>query len=399
MRRSLTLLYAILLAACGPQATAPASPTPSAPPAATAASATTAPTATAAAGAMPEPTEAPAPTPSAEPSQLTAGQGWRRYEYAEAGFGVELPAAPDVQRDSASTLIGPIDTLTATVQLSPTRVLRAVATRYPQRLFELDDIGGLNTIAAARESLLRDAPARGLSERVVFVGQSPGHELLVSPGADGFFMRAQLFIVGRTLFQLALRDTQAPLDAAAAQSDADRFFGSLALTAPPPVTQGWQPVALGDAFCSIWLPGQPAKSARQIETGVGPLDRVTYALDQPERGLRLLVSATAYPPQALREGDEAVERELDRARDGALLEVMGGQPDESHTYYGEVRGRELRVVTPDGGFAIVRLYMLGSVLYELTLRSANALPAPAEGGPSVPSGDEVGRFFLTFEPR
>jgi hypothetical protein len=383
-RRLLPLLLALLLAACGPQAAVPATPTPASPSTAVAASAT------------PGSTQLPTPSPPPQPSQQPAA-GWQRYEYAEAGLSVELPAAPEVQSDSTPTLIGPIGSFTATVQLSATQLLRVVATRYPRRLFELDDIGGLGALAAAREALLRDAPTRGLSERAALLGPFPGRELLVPPGADGFFLRARLFVVGSMLFQLELRDTAAPLDAADAQAAADRFFASLALVGShSPVAQGWQAAALGDAFCSIWLPSEPAKTARPVKTGAGPLDRITYTAEQPERGLRLVVSATAYPPTALRE-DGAAERELDRARDSAILEMMGSQPSEAPTYYGSTEGRELRMATPDGGFAIVRLHMLGSVLYELTLRSSNALPAPAEGRPSVPSGDEVARFFLSFE--
>lgn len=339
------------------------------------------------------------PAASPQPSQQPA-HAWRRYEFPEAGFSVELPAPPDERASSAPTLIGPVDTLTATVQLSATRVLRAAATRYPARLFELDDVGGLATFAAARDALLRGAPTRGLSERTVLLGPSPGRELLVPPGADGFFGRAQLFIVGSTLLQLELRDTQAPPDAAEANAAAERFFGSLALTGPPPpVTPGWQPTPLGDAFCSVWLPGAPTKSLRQVASDAGPLDRITYTVERPERGLRLAVSATQIPIELLREGDEAVGRELDRARDAQIAELMGSQPTEAAAFYGQAQGRELRMGTPDGGYAIVRLHMIGSVLYELVLRSSNLAPAPAEGRAPVPSGDEVARFFHTFAPQ
>jgi hypothetical protein len=148
---------------------------------------------------------------------VAVAQDWKVYSYPDAGFAVQLPVPPTVEKSTFTTSAG--------VSLPMTRY----AAREDRILYTLNVVDFSSVSADAMSTIAETEKSFGASGKVTVaidarINREFGRELSIS-GADGSRSAIAIFFVNRHLYELV--GESLPPNAIARSGDAIRFQQSL----------------------------------------------------------------------------------------------------------------------------------------------------------------------------
>jgi len=129
------------------------------------------------------------------------------------------------------------------------------------------------------------------------------------------------------------------------------------------------------------FPGPPLRKEGKLRTEIGEVHSVRHTADDAEATYD--VAYNDYPAAGV--AKLRPEKLLDTVRDGLVYQAKGSLAGEKPFRMGKVSGRDLEIAGGDGTRYLVRMFLVGTRLYQLT-----ALARP-------PAKPDIDRFFDSFQ--
>ncbi len=297
-----------------------------------------------------------------------AQPNWKRYEFADQHFSIEVPYAPNLSIDTLKLnnepLLGYRFEVRVQDSLHENSFYGFGVTEYPAKLISSDSSEALieGYLASTQNFLAENNQFELVSANLINVHGYLGKNFKWKNQKTGTFLQSRVLLLQNRLYQLLLVSRKGQ----EFNENISRFLESFQAIGIP--KGNYQlPVAEEHNF-SVAFPGQPTTKTQTVDSDLGgrlTLNMLLYEAEQPSENLAFMAAQVRYPPNVIDvSSPQSLNTFYGKSIQGSIKSLNAEFVSVVDISYQKHPGKEYRCQLMDGkALCVYRIFFINDHLY------------------------------------